>query len=129
MYRRIMSSMRPRCMPPRTAACIPSALINGLPRIIRITGKPGDEPKVQIEIHARSGYYFNRDRQGQANSRLTGATYKLGEKGPIMMRHWLLTVLLTPASGTLEIPDTAEWMGYARTGTGLLARCPSALTS
>ena len=24
----------------------------------------------------------------------------------------LLTVLLTPASGTLEIPDTAEWMGY-----------------
>ena len=28
-------------MPPRTAACIPSALINGLPRIIRITGTGG----------------------------------------------------------------------------------------
>lgn len=24
--------------------------------------EPGDEPKVQIEIHARSGYYFNRTR-------------------------------------------------------------------
>ena len=72
--------------------------------------EPGDEPKVQIEIHARSGYYFNRTT-GPSKFQIDGATYK-SVKRTNNDETLLLTVLLTPASGTLEIPDTAEWMGY-----------------
>ena len=72
--------------------------------------EPGDEPKVQIEIHARSGYYFNRTT-GPSKFQIDGATYA-SVKRTNNDETLLLTVKLTPASGTLEIPESAEWMGY-----------------
>ena len=59
--------------------------------------EPGDEPKVQIEIHARSGYYFNRTT-GPSKFQIDGATYK-SVKRTNNDETLLLTVLLTPASG------------------------------
>lgn len=72
--------------------------------------EPGDEPKVQIEIHARSGYYFNRTT-GPSKFQIDGAEYA-SVKRTNNDETLLLTVKLTPASGTLEIPDSVEWMGY-----------------
>jgi len=72
--------------------------------------EPGDEPKVQIEIHARSGYYFNRVT-GPSKFQIDGATYA-SVKRTNNDETLLLTVKLTPASGILEIPESVEWMGY-----------------
>lgn len=46
--------------------------------------EPGDEPKVQIEIHARSGYYFNRVT-GPSKFQIDGASYK-SVKRPTMTK-------------------------------------------
>ena len=72
--------------------------------------EPGDEARVQIEIHARNGYYFNRVT-GPSKFQIDGAEYKSVKKDKNDETLWL-TVKLTPASGTLEIPESAEWMGY-----------------
>lgn len=72
--------------------------------------EPGDEPLVQIEIHARSGYYFSRTT-GPSKFQIDGATYKAVKKTN-NDETLLLKLKLTPASGTLEMPDMAEWMGY-----------------
>lgn len=72
--------------------------------------EPGDVPKVQIEIHARSGCYFEKTT-GAGKFQITGATYA-SVKRQNNNETLLLTVKLTPASGTLDIPNSAEWVGY-----------------
>ena len=72
--------------------------------------EPGDLPKVKIEIHARSGYYFKKVT-GASKFQITGGTYS-SVKPRNNNETLLLTVTLTPASGTLEMPDSAEWVGY-----------------
>lgn len=84
--------------------------------------EPGDEPKVQIEIHARSGYYFNRVT-GPSKFQIDGATYA-SVKRTNNDETLLLTVKLTPASGTLEIPESVEWMGVS---SGKATWAPGAL--
>lgn len=72
--------------------------------------EPGDVPKVQVEIHARSGYYFDRTT-GASKFQITGAEYS-SVKRQNENETLLLTMKLTPASGTLDATNSAEWIGY-----------------
>lgn len=74
------------------------------------TWEPGDVPKAKIEIHARNGYYFNKV-SGAKKFNITGATYS-SAKSKDNYETLILTVKLTPASGTLEATEVAEWVGY-----------------
>ncbi len=70
----------------------------------------GDVPKAQIEIHAKTGYYFDRTT-GASKFQISGATYS-SVKRKDNNETLLLTVKLPPVSGTLDITNTAEWLGY-----------------
>lgn len=72
--------------------------------------EPGDEPKLKIEVHARSGYYFNKV-SGAAKVIVNGAEYKSVKKQN-EDETLVVTVELSPAAGDLEITDNAEWLGY-----------------
>ena len=72
--------------------------------------EPGDVPKAKIEIHARNGYYFDKV-SGAKKFDITGATYS-SAKSKNNSETLILTVKLTPASGTLEATEVAEWIGY-----------------
>ncbi|MBS5064344.1 MAG: N-acetylmuramoyl-L-alanine amidase family protein [Hungatella hathewayi] len=72
--------------------------------------EPGDVPKAKIEIHARNGYYFNKV-SGAKKFDITGATYS-SSKTQNDSETLILSVKLTPASGTLDAPEVAEWVGY-----------------
>lgn len=70
----------------------------------------GDEPKVKVEIHARSGYYFYKTT-GSSKFQIDGATY-----GSVKRENddetLVLTLKLNPVSGTLDATENAEWIGY-----------------
>lgn len=72
--------------------------------------EPGDVPKAKIEIHARNGYYFSKV-SGAKKFDITGATYG-SAKNQNNYETIILTVKLTPASGTLDATEVAEWTGY-----------------
>ncbi len=74
------------------------------------TWEPGDVPKAKIEIHARNGYYFDKV-SGAKKINITGATYS-SVKSKDNSETLILTVKLTPASGTLDATEVAEWIGY-----------------
>lgn len=70
----------------------------------------GDVPKAQIEIHAKTGYYFDRTT-GAAKFQISGGTYG-SVKRKDNNETLLLTVKLPPVSGTLDQTSTASWLGY-----------------
>lgn len=76
------------------------------------TWELGDVPKVTIEIHARSGYYFNKV-SGVGKFQISGGTFS-GVKPAKNSNNetLLLTVKLPPVAGTLDESELAEWVGY-----------------
>lgn len=72
--------------------------------------KIGDEPKVKVEIHAKSGCYFDKI-SGTKKFQIAGAEYA-SVKTTNEKETLELTIKLKPAGGTLDEPDNAEWVGY-----------------
>lgn len=70
----------------------------------------GDVPKVKIEIHARSGYFFDKTT-GTKKFQIEGAEYSSVRKTN-NSETLELTVKLSPARGELGETDNAEWVGY-----------------
>lgn len=70
----------------------------------------GDEPKIKIYLHARSGNYFDK----------TVTTKKVVVNGAVLSsvkkdddnETLILSVKLTPVKGTLEEAENAEWVGF-----------------
>ncbi|WP_125141527.1 N-acetylmuramoyl-L-alanine amidase family protein [Clostridium transplantifaecale] len=71
--------------------------------------KIGDVPKIKINIHAKTGYYFKVT--GSSKYQITGGEYGSASKDKNYETLYL-TVKLQPASGKLDEPDDAEWKGY-----------------
>lgn len=71
--------------------------------------KIGDVPKIKVELHAKTGYYFKVT--GASKYQITGAEYSSAKKDKNNETIYL-TLKLNPASGQLEEPDNAEWEGY-----------------
>lgn len=71
--------------------------------------KIGDVPKVKVELHARTGYYFKIT--GASKYQINGAEYGSAKKKN-NNETIELTLKLRPASGKLEKPDDAQWEGY-----------------
>ena len=70
----------------------------------------GEVPKITVEIHAVSGYYFYKTT-GSGKFQIDGAEYskvkRINDDETL-----LLTLKLNPVSGELDITDNADWVGY-----------------
>lgn len=71
---------------------------------------PGEVPKITVEIHAVSGYYFYKTT-GAGKFQIDGAEYSK-VKRVNDDETLLLTLKLNPVSGELDITENAEWVGY-----------------
>lgn len=72
--------------------------------------KVGDEPKVKVYLHARNGYYFDKNVSNKkivVNGATASSVKKEDEDETVT-----ITLKLNKVKGTLEEPEDAEWVGY-----------------
>lgn len=70
----------------------------------------GDQPKVKIDLHARSGNYFNKTT-GAKKIIINGAEYASAKRSD-NDETLIVTIKLPPVKGELDDPETVEWVGY-----------------
>lgn len=70
----------------------------------------GDEPKIKIYLHARSGNYF--DKTVTTKKVVVNGAVITGVKKADNDETLVVSVKLTPVKGTLDEPANVEWVGY-----------------
>lgn len=72
--------------------------------------KVGDEPKIKVYLHARSGYYFDKNVTAKkvVVNGATSSTVKKDDDDETL----IITIKLDKVRGNLEDPQNAEWVGY-----------------